>query len=78
MEKAEVKVKSITGIKKAILTHTNVWLTIDGQTWVYVELRPPHSIWINYGYDDKEEKDLAAGLTQIYNFLSFKSSTDQL
>ncbi len=78
MGKMEVKVKSITGVKKAILTHKNVWLTIDGNTWLYIELRPPHSIWINYGYEDKEEKDFHAGLTQIYDFLSFKSSTDQL
>ena len=78
MKKHTAKIKSLTGIKNAILKHKKVWITIDDKNWVYAELRPNGSIWINYGMNDNEAAEFHAGLTEIYDFLSFKRSTDQL
>ena len=76
MNDNEVKVKSLTGVKNAILKHKKVWLTIDEKTWVYAEWEHP-TVRINYGLTS-ENASLHVAMTQIYDFLSFKRSTDQL
>ena len=71
------KVKSLTGVKNAILKHGKVWLTIDGKSWVYAEKRKNDKVWINFGLND-ETVSFHKALTEIYDFLSFKHSTDLL
>lgn len=72
------KVKSLTGVKNAILKHKKVWLTIDGKNWVYVEMRKSGIVRINYGLDADDSPNLHHAVIQIYDFLSFKHSTDLL
>lgn len=77
MKKKQATIKSLTGIKNAILKNKKVWLTIDGNNWVFVELRKDGSIWINYGLDE-QETTFPIAIKNIYDFLSFKSSIDLL
>ena len=78
MKKQIAKIRSLTGIKNAILKHKRVWLTMDEKSWVFVELRDNGTIQVNFGLDDFKTGDLKYAMTQIYDFLSFKRSIDQL
>lgn len=71
------KIKSLTGIKNAILKHKKVWLTIDEKNWVYAEKKNNDKVWINFGLSD-ETIGFHKALTEIYDFLGFKHSTDLL
>ena len=78
MKQPQAKIKSLAGVKNALLKHKKVWLTMDGKTFVYAEIRPGNCIWINYGMDENHATDFHLGLTDIFDFLSFKRSTDLL
>ena len=78
MKQPQEKIKSLTGVKNAVLKHRKVWLTIDGKNWVYAEIRAGNILWINFGLNDEETTDFHLGLTDIFDFLSFKRSTDLL
>lgn len=78
MKEQTAKIRSLTGIKNAILKHKRVWVTMDEKYWVHAELRPNGIIQINFGLDDLETGDMKYAMTQIFDFLSFKKSTDQL
>ena len=91
MKEPREYINSLVGIKNAILKHKKVWLTLDGKTWVYAELKSDGRVFINYGLSwetiswggDKdavgnEKVLLHKVLTNIFDFLSFKRSTDQL
>lgn len=73
----QVTVKSITGIKNAILNKKKTWITIDGNNWVFVELRKDGKVWVNYGLDE-QETTFKIAIKNIYDFLTFKRSTDLL
>lgn len=73
----QATVKSLKDIKSNILNRRKTWITIDGVNFVYVELRNGGSLWVNYGLDE-EETTLKVGIKNIYNFLTFKRSTDLL
>jgi len=77
MKEPQAKIKSLTGIKNAILKHKKVWLTIDDKNWVYAEMRKDGNVSINFGLSELTTSFHAA-LTDIFDFLSFKRSTDLL
>lgn len=91
MKEPQAKIRSLTGVKNAVLKHRKVWLTMDGKTWVYAELKSDGCVLINYGLssetvkmgDDSygvgdEKVMLHKAMGNIFDFLSFKRSTDLL
>ena len=77
MKEPQAKIKSLTGVKNAVLKHRKVWLTLDEKSWVYAELKSDGSVIINYGLDE-QTTSLHIAMGNIYDFLSFKRSTDLL
>ena len=77
MKEPQAKIKSLTGVKNAVLKHRKVWLTMDGKSWVYAEVRPYGLVFVNYGLD-AERVTLHKAMGNIFDFLSFKRSTDLL
>ena len=77
MNEPQAKIKSLTGVKNAILKHKKVWLSLDEKSWVYAELKPDGSVFINYGLDEQTTRFHIA-MANIFDFLSFKRSTDLL
>lgn len=65
----QVTVKTLTGIKNAILKHKKVWLTMNGKTWLYVELRKDSSVFINRGLN-ADTLPFKSAMVNILNFLS--------
>lgn len=74
--KKQVKVKSLTGVKNALLKHKKVWLTLDEKEWIYAEYNGK-TVWINFGMDS-ETASFHVALNRIYDFLTFKRSIDML
>ena len=70
MKEPQQKIKSLTGVKNAVLKHKKVWLTMDGKTWVYAEKRAGNILYVNFGLDDHETTDFHLGLTDIFDFLT--------
>lgn len=69
------RVKSLTDIKNALLKHKQVWLTMDGRTYVYAKYY--HSkVWLNFGLADEvcsfDDALFHDAPTRIYDFLSFQ------
>lgn len=73
----QVTVKSLKDIRYNILKKKKTWITVDGNNWVFVELRGSDLLWINYGLDE-QETTLKIGIKNIYDFLTFKRSIDIL
>ena len=77
MKEPQEKVKSLTGIKNAILKHEHGWITLDKKTWVFAGINADGSIFVNYGLSH-ERVSLHKAMGNIFDFLSFKRSTDLL
>lgn len=77
MKESQAKIKSLTGVKNAILKHKKVWLTMDQKSWVYAVLKSDDHVIVNYGLSH-ETVTLHKAMANIFDFLSFKRSTDLL
>jgi len=77
MKKQEVKVKTIGGIRNAILMHKRVWLTKDGKEWVYAQLKKDGKVFVNYGLS-ADTRSLHDSIWDIDYFLNFQKSINLL
>lgn len=80
MDKTRVEIKSLTGVKNALLKYKKVWLTMDGDSYIYAEIqgaKDTKTVWINFGLTS-ETASFHNALKSIFDFLSFKRSIDLL
>jgi len=69
MDKTRIWINSLTGVKKALLKYGKVWLTMDGETYIYAEVKDSQTVWINFGLTE-ETVNFHESLTRIFDFLS--------